>query len=386
MRKETGQSLNERIRSRREAFGASIDQVSQWSGISADRWREIEIGTGDGVESSTLGQIASALATDFGSLLHDRLNNPRRSVARFRAANSSYELEPADLRYLALAAEIGRIGGELCRLSSCENALDKARHPHPVHDREMPWKQGYRLGEQARRRLPLSGTGPIHDLEADLRRMRVQVIRVPFSDPTLEAASLWEDGAIPVIVLNESSQRTRRSLPRRATLAHELCHLLHDSGEHDLTTQLSGREKGVETAIEQRARSFAPAFLAPRDEVRHWFRAGGGGKMRSPETRVIALARRWGLSFEGAAWHAKNCGLVQSRTAERLVNSPERPDQEWEREFESTPRPTKAARDPLEVRSSTLFTGGVVRDLVLAALGTGEISEGRAREILGWGS
>ena len=39
---------------------------------------------------------------------------------------------------------------------------------------------------------------------------------------------------------------------------------------------IGGLPGARDDAVEKRARAFAPAFLAPPDEVRHWFRSGGG--------------------------------------------------------------------------------------------------------------
>lgn len=190
--------------------------------------------------------------------------------------------------------------------------------------------------------------------------------------------------------LNIRSSRIRSVLPRRAALAHELCHLLYDGGEGDLTTQLSwGQDHQTASgAIEQRARSFAPAFLAPPDEVRHWFRAGDGKHFRKAETKVLALSKHWGLSLEGAIWHAKNCGLIQSGSAKKLAES-WRLDRariagsiEWSDSFES--KSSYRAESTRGVDCSPLAKGSIER-LVHEAAEAGAISEGRAKEILAWG-
>lgn len=214
------------------------------------------------------------------------------------------------------------------------------------------------------------------------------MVAVPFAEKELDAASLWEPGAMPLILVNASSGSMERSLPRRAALAHELCHLLHDSGESDLTTQLSfdgvSRHDG---AVEQRARAFGPAFLARKDDVTTWFRQGKGRHVRDPEAKVRKLAERWGLSTYGAIWHAKNCGLIRAKTAERLAESqPSQLDQPWAETFEASARSTqKTVSLGEESVDVSPLARGLVCDLTLAAADAGSISEGRAREILSWG-
>jgi Zn-dependent peptidase ImmA (M78 family) len=259
------------------------------------------------------------------------------------------------------------------------------RTPKPVDDQSEPWRQGYRVGEDARRKLAPS-PGPIRDLERLLTGWGIHVGRVEFSSANLDAASLWEQGSLPIILLNTRSIRSRSSLSRRALLAHELCHLLHDSGEHDLTTQLSwGEGANYPEAIEQRARAFAPAFLAPRDEVRDWFRAGEGKRIHEPESKVKMLAKRWGFSLRGAIWHAKNCGIIHSTTADDLDRHTSDRDHEWSDEFERGDRETGVAPRRSADYESARIAKGLLSDLVAEAATTSLISEGRAREILTWG-
>jgi len=308
---------------------ATREQVAQWSGLPEARVTQIE--AGDSMAAWEFEELTRGLAVDSGALTRGGARSPRRSLARFRTAAGQISLEAADLRLLALAAEAGRIGGFLARDLSVPIRLEDARRAHPVQEDTPPWKQGYLLGEAARRRL-VPTSGPVPELERVLGELGIHVARVTFQADELEAASFWEHGAMPVILVNRSSSAARSSLSRRALLAHELCHLLHDSGEQDLTTQVTWSEgaAGWNEDVEQRARAFAPAFLAPRDEVGHWFRAGEGRSIRKPEGKVKALAKRWGFSLKGAVWHAKNCQIIKQSTAEHLVVDLSRAEHDWE--------------------------------------------------------
>jgi len=376
------ETLNDRLRRRREDFGASVQQAAAWAGIDPERLREIEGGAP--LHSWELDGICRGLAVDSGSLARGGDRSPRRSVARFKTADW-VDPRPEDFRTLSLAAELGRIGGFLAEKTGSRSRLADLRAPEPVSAASEPWQQGYRLGENARRALE-PRTGPIVNLEALLRSCQVHVARVEFSSRNLDAASLWERASLPVILLNTRSSRSRSSLSRRALLAHELCHLLHDSGDRDLTTQLSWSEHAgnYEDEVEQRARAFAPAFLAPRDEVRSWFRAGPGQRIHDSEKKVEALARRWGFSLRGAVWHAKNCGIIQPRTADRLGRSVEDQGHSWADELE-TAAPDLKGLEPETLRDEiSPVAQGLLADLVADATRAGVISAGRGREIVTW--
>lgn len=377
--------LGARLSQRREEMMASPAQVAEWSGLPEERVSQIE--AGDSMAAWEFEELSRALAVDSGILTRGEARSPRRSLARFRTAAGQTVLEASDLRLLALGAEAGRIGGFLARELSVPIRLADTRRPQPVQENEPPWKQGYRLGEAARGRL-VPRSGPIPDLERVLEELGIHVARVTFQDDELEAASFWETGAMPVVLIHRTSSAAQSSLSRRALLAHELCHLLHDSGEQDLTTQLTWGEgaAGWNEDVEQRARAFAPAFLAPRDEVRHWFRAGEGRSIRDPAAKVKALAKRWGFSLDGAVWHAKNCRIIGASDARHLVVELSRDRHDWEQDFESG-RPADECWNPHRLGDvevvSPIFAGQIGR-LTEQAAASGIISEGRAREILSW--
>ena len=374
-------TLNDRLRQRRTEFGATREEVARWAEVDPERLAEIE--RGSALRSWEFDAICRALAVDSGALAHGLDRTPKRSVARFKAARW-IQPTPDDLRTLSLAAELGRIGGFLAHGVERPARLADLRSPEPIGDQAELWRQGYLLGERARRAMAPQ-PGPIHNLERLLAEWGVHVGRVEFASGELDAASLWEKGSLPIVLLNTKSNRSRSSLSRRAVLAHELCHLLHDSGEYDLTTQISWGEStsNHRDLVEKRARAFAPAFLAPREEVKYWFTGGEGRRFKRPESKVVRLAERWGFSLRGAVWHAKNCGIVPPAAADEL--NLRWPDQEhrWSDRFEQDASEPARPPEPLPYASASI-SKGLLSNLVAEATATSLISEGRAREILTW--
>ena len=375
-----GEALNLRLRRRREEFGASLREVADWAGIPARRLREIEGGSALG--SWEFEALCRGLAVDSGAVARGLDTSPQRSVARFKTADW-VDPTPGDFRILSLAAEVGRIGGFLARQLDRPSRLVALRSPLPLSGSSEPWEQGYELGESARRELAPQ-SGPIKDLEGLLNEWGVHVARVEFSAMALDAASLWENESLPIILLNARSIRVRSTLSRRSLLAHELCHLLHDSGVRNLTTQLSWSNQvgNYAAAIEQRARAFAPAFLAPRTEVRRWFAVGPGRD--DAAYKVEALARRWGFSLRGAIWHAKNCRIIQAKTAERLGLTTVDQEHPWSGEFEQGHQGDSMKADRQWGSEIAPLARGLLASLITEAATQGVISEGRGHEIITW--
>jgi len=366
------------IRQRRESFGASVEEAAQWAEISPERLREAE--ASEQLGSTLFERICRGLAAAPGELLRGGLNSPTRSVARFRGA-ADRNLPAKDLRLLAAAAGAGRVLAWLLKLLREEIPFERHRQVVGVEGFRQTWEDGYRLGEAARQGLGVP-PGPLRELEVCLNGLHIQVALVSFQSTELEAASLWENGAVPVILVNEKTGRAAYSLSRRATLAHELCHLLHDGGKADIATRVSLSEdcETREFAVEQRARAFAPAFLAPPEMVREWasaFSSLSGRKL------AVETASHWGLSYEGAVWHLKNCGLVEPLAAEALIklHVPDLPAEQFETEAQMA---FPKMFDPeLPEKASSLMDGWATK-VICDALDAELISFGRAEELLEW--
>ncbi len=358
--------LGEQIRERRERFGFSVEAVADLAGLPVGRVRAVEAGQATTVfETNRLGD---ALAFNPAALRRgDPLEDPRRSVARFRSPEGVRALPAHDARLLAQASGLGRIGAHLADvLGLPRSRIHELRAVRGVDPSRDPWREGYELGEAARLRLAPE-RDPIPSVQRLLEGLGVHVAVVRFQAERIHAVSLREPSAMPVVLLNGEVWRVRDRLSRRAILAHELCHLLHDGGERDLLTLVSQRAE--RSRVEKRAGGFAPSFLAPRRWV--------SPTKVTPPAIVRELAFAWGFSFEGSAWHAANLDLVPEREASRLAKLRGPEGTSFEPPVERLPVPDL----DVPVEPSPLVHG-LVADLAVRAYHAGEISTGRTREIL----
>ncbi|MFH0821450.1 MAG: ImmA/IrrE family metallo-endopeptidase [Pseudomonadota bacterium] len=370
------------VRERREAFRAGLPEAAQWCGEAPDWLEDRE--SRDDLSVTDFERICRGLAISPTVLLHGEGNTPTRSVARFRSAlEDPSVLKSTDLRLLATASEIGLALADVLTAQGKNPSFDRYRNFRGSSQRFQPWEDGYELGEAARKLL-VPRKGPISNLEIMLTGLGVHIARTRFSSPAVEAASVWESGAVPVILLNTSATRVGYSMSRRAILAHEMCHLLHDGGEANVATRVTcamGTNNWLET-MEQRARGFAPAFLAPRRQVLEW--AHTAKAPRNPAVLVYDLAVYWGLSFEGAVWHAKNCGLIGPEMADNLAAKDIQPDMPLDKFEKEKISPSLLSAYPELQESVAPLMEGLAATLVLEALENTAISFGRAKELLEW--
>lgn len=369
------------LRRQRELLGTDLTEVARIAAISEARLRTIE--GGDPPSVWELSAISQAVGLPVANLLNGALDDPRRGVARFRASGTA--LSAADTRLLALSAEAGRIAGSLHEaLGFGKGRVVAARSVEAVAVTPDPWQQGYRLGSLARQRLGIPA-GPIESVERLLEKCGVCVLRLPFSSDAVDGASMYESSALPIVIVNSNGARYGFPLSRRAILAHELCHVLHDSSaDRDMTTIVS--RSGITDGVEQRANGFAPNFIAPRDGIDPRARREA---VNDPATTVRRLGADWGLSFEGAAYHAKNLKLIRAEDERQLLERPRQQIPEG-RFGEAALRvdlgPLGLEGDEQAALDRSPFAQSKLGELAMFAFRRDLITRARAIEILAFGS
>ena len=361
--------LGRRIEKWRKRTGLTAAEVAQKAGLSRPVLSSVEAGSEE-LSAYTFHRLAFALGIDPAVLLTETPGaDPMRSTARFRTKGADATLAAGDVRLLSLAAELGRVGASLCELLDDERWMRLPYESTPIEP--PPWRQGYRLGEAARVNL-LPREGPLVSVQGAFEGLGIHVAIVPFSTGDVEAASLREPGAMPVILLNERAERVSRPHTRRAILAHELCHLLHDATAEDHLVTAVTRATDLHVDVEMRANGFGPAFLAPPS----WL----DGEAWEPMALARELMGRWFFSLEGAAWHVRNVLRLPESAGPALKEQLLAESVRETRVAEGVPR----SGGILGSQTTPLVTG-LIGDLAQRAMDAGHISEGRAREIAALG-
>ncbi|HEX4385978.1 MAG TPA: helix-turn-helix transcriptional regulator, partial [Myxococcales bacterium] len=166
------------IRKRRESFGFSRVDVASLASMGEVRILAIESGA-ELPTTSELGSLADALACNAADLARGTVDDPRRSVARFRGAEAAKTPSASDLRLLARAAEAGRILASLRkRLGTNPTVpLRDLRSPSAPSSVKEAWQDGYDLGVKARNQLS-PAQKPIDSVQELVERFGVHVADV----------------------------------------------------------------------------------------------------------------------------------------------------------------------------------------------------------------
>jgi Zn-dependent peptidase ImmA (M78 family) len=275
-----------------------------------------------------------------------------------------------DTRLLALAARTARIVWPLTQALGKTSTIHDRRSPRTVGLDQPPFRQGYALGEAARPWFT-DNVQPIPSVQGLLERHGIHVGFLELSDAQIDAVALIDDDMVPLVLLNRRSTRSARPVSRRAVMAHELCHLLFDAGV-DVHNLVHVSFHAWHLDIEQRARAFAPSFLAPPATL---------SRQASEDGRdfVRRLASTWGLSFEGAVWHAKNAGLLLAHEPDELLQLAKSApiDGDFEQQI-----PRSFTPEMIDAESIEPLVEGLLAERVIEAACEDIITPARAREIL----
>jgi Zn-dependent peptidase ImmA (M78 family) len=209
------------------------------------------------------------------------------------------------------------------------------------------YEWGYRLAAETREKLSL-GSEPIFSMR-DLAEVRLGVPVIQAELGEAIAGVTIETGARRAIVLNLSGDN-RSVFVRRATIAHELGHLLYDPGRElrdlrvDAYADLERPAEQVPSSIEQRANAFAVEFLVPQTQALAIYRSNGSDSLGE-------VMYRFGVSFTAARyqiWNAIDRGIPLDELRTKRRDFPA----EWEGREKYTVdyhpigklRPTRAGR------------------------------------------
>jgi Zn-dependent peptidase ImmA (M78 family) len=182
-----------------------------------------------------------------------------------------------------------------------------------VSPSEPAWSQGYYLAEQLLEKLDRDGQ-PI-DVQAVLDQLGLQVIDLPLSDKKVRGVSFAGPDHRPTIVVNSRWVYKGVLGADRFTLAHELCHLVHDRGVGARLAVASG--PWAPRAVERRANAFAAMFLMPPDLVAQTLTEAPEPIYSIDGIRYFANALR--VSLRAAINHLHNLGIFDEPDRDRLL-------------------------------------------------------------------
>ena len=176
-----------------------------------------------------------------------------------------------------LAAELLRVGGG----------------PIP-----KPYEQGQKLAVWLREKLGFSNDEWL-DPASLLGMLGIPVEEVDLGTDEIDALAAWGPRQGPGVIVNTTGLHSQSSPGRRATLAHEICHLLADrEGSLPLAEVLGGQ---VPSAVEQRANAFAAELLLPQAVAAERI-ARAGDRDRA----LDRLVSDFGASREVVGWQVRN--------------------------------------------------------------------------------
>lgn len=168
---------------------------------------------------------------------------------------------------------------------------------------EPPYAQGHELAIWLRARPGVSSAGGRVNPDALLQRWGVPVIDVGLGLLNVDAIGSWGRHHGPAVLLNTDRRHVSSFGRKRATLAHEICHLLVDrSASLPLAEVLGGR---TALHVEQRARAFAAELLLPRELAGELFTEYAGDDERAARS----LRARFGVSSALLGWQLRNSGV-----------------------------------------------------------------------------
>lgn len=314
--KITPDSTRVALKRQRESLGFDHKRVARAARVTEAEAKTAET-TPSKVSIRKLERIAFALGLDERRIAFapnpgadDRLSYRLKTLQADRASAAA-SISPNTAQIFAEAAGIIRAQLRMQKWLGIQPERDGFAPSADYGSPQAPaWRIGYNLAEQARSDLNL-GAAPIASMrELVEERLGIPVIqaRLPNAIAGATVMSRDENGEEARGVVLNTDGDNKNVWIRRATLAHELGHLLYDPTERLDNLRVDSYEASRADAqayssdyVEQRANAFAVSFLAPNDAVRQIAPAPVSGES------VSRAMRAFGISHTAARSHIYNC-------------------------------------------------------------------------------
>ncbi len=238
-------------------------------------------------------------------------------------AHALTRLSPAVAMFGALSPRMSQEASIelLAATISCRRDVT-ATHPiddfvanEPAWRAQRPWEHGYELALQLLDELNWDAGAIAIDLEAMLARLGVARHDSHLGAEGPLGVALAGPDIGPAILVNSDHAQNRHGYGRRFTLAHELCHLLHDRDLARRVTHTSTPWAPV--VVEQRANAFAAMLLMPQVAVRNALpRSNADVELAD----VQEMAQKLKVGARAAIQHLANIGEITGDDRERLLD------------------------------------------------------------------
>jgi Zn-dependent peptidase ImmA (M78 family) len=179
----------------------------------------------------------------------------------------------------------------------------------PHRDTQTPHIDGYELADDLREFLEIDSKTIRLDIRGTLQDLEIRVEERSLQTDSVRGVAIAGKGFRPSILINKSHPFNSSDEGRRFTLAHELCHILHDRTHAKKLSHASG--PWTSPRVERRANAFAAMLLASRSALRSRLADA------QPDA-VLRLAGEFGVSFSTLTEHLYNLMLIDAVTRDRL--------------------------------------------------------------------
>lgn len=230
---------------------------------------------------------------------------PALSPAVAMFGGVSPNLGERDVDYLCALLATRAQGGDGPAL----RALVEASETSPLG---VPHEDGYAFARDFLEQMGLPGDRAWIDVRGIAAGLGIEVVEEALETDGIRGVAVAGQGFAPTILLNRTSPFNLNEFGKRYTLAHELCHILHDRSRARRVTHVSG--PWVEPGIERRANAFAAYLLMPRALlVKGW-----QPQFEASRNEFVALAAGLRVNESALTEHLYNLGLIDELARERL--------------------------------------------------------------------
>jgi len=380
----------------RTKLGFTREEIAGEAGWSRKRLRKMEAADAD-LDVADALRLGDLYGVDIMEILDGRVLSGKFTP------NATLLKSQADALPLPVRFEMTQALGVARDIKTLSTTLELPESPlsvtHFKEDRNLDHPKHGHPGVLAKRvRDYLECSSAVSSVLAQCKKLGVLVLSAKLLDPDLDGFCSFSLATGPVIIVNELL--LGRPLAFRTTVAHELCHLFFDrkkmrSFNRFCETDGAKKEDKKLTGpldefawVEQRARAFQVALLAPQDEVLAAWKKLSVSTQKNRDATLFKLSSMFGTGPLSVAWQLVNAGgrdwtaIRDTQGAMSAIGQEVSPM--WSEDTEKLRAESRAATaaDIRAAPSMPVLRQGLLFRMVKDAVLRGDLSESWARELL----